>query len=206
MILLLGLFIGLVSGLIAAKRTGLVSGYATLLNSSVAMYIAVYVTPVVVESVDLISQYSYGPVLCALLICVISFAILSTICSTVMGDLKIVMPKPVDTLGGGAMGFMSGMLFWGFLCLLLEVSPVSDSPMMNSICQDPQEVTTMWTASVGTSISILNTITLQDEPYPVAKAVKAMKPVKAVPPKATDTPAPETDAAKDANAAPGSAG
>jgi hypothetical protein len=203
MILLIGLFVGLICGLAGAKKAGFVSGWTTLLNASVAIYLGVYITPIVVGSVSIVGQQPYGPVLTALIASVALFVILSTITSAVTGDLKIAMPKLVETLGGGAIGFVSGMLLWGFVCLLLEISPLADSSVVKDTCRDPAEISQMWKGSVGTSITVLNAVTLQANAEPLPDMVEAMKAVAKPKEKEKASPAPsETPAAAEGETYP----
>lgn len=160
-ILLIGMFIGLISALAGAKKAGLVAGWTTLLNASVAMYLAVYITPAIADSVAIVANFPYGAVLAAFLIAVIMFAILNAIASAVTGDLKIAMPRLVELLGGGAVGFINGMLLWGFICLLLDISPLADSSIVKDTCQSPTEISQMWKGSVGASVAVLNTASWQ---------------------------------------------
>jgi hypothetical protein len=208
-IILIGLFIGLICGLAGAKRVGFVSGWTTLLNASVSMYLAIYIAPIVVDSVSIVARYTYGPVICTFVLAAVLFAILGRICSTVTGDLKIAMPKVIETLGGGAIGFINGMLLWGFLCLLLEISPAADSSIVKDTCRDPAEISRMWKASVGTSVAVLSTISCQGNAEPLGDKVEAMKAVsqrkersKPLPTTTEDSATPEGDA----NSVPASGG
>jgi hypothetical protein len=198
MIILIGLFVGLICALAGAKKAGFVSGWTTLLNASVAMYLGIYATPIVVNSVSIVAEHTYGPVLTAFLVSVIMFAILNTISAAVTGDLKIAMPRLLETLGGGAIGFVNGMLLWGFLCLLLEISPLADSSVVRDTCRDPAEISQMWQASVGTSVAVLNAVSWQSNAEHICDMVDEMKAVakpkeKAMPRPAEDTAPAEGD-------------
>lgn len=192
-------------GIAVAKKAGFVSGWTTLLNASVAIYLGIYVTPTVVESVSYIADFSYGAMLTAFVVAVILFTILNTIASTVTGDLKIEMPKMIETLGGGAIGFLTGMLLWGFLCLLLEVSPLADSAMVKDTCRDPAEISNMWKGSVGVGVAVLNTVSCQSNAEPLADVVKQMKAVASPKPKNKPAPTPPEETApteSDPNSSP----
>jgi hypothetical protein len=192
-ILLIGCLIGFICAIAGAKKAGFVSGWATLLNASVSMYLAAYITPTLVASIPIASEYTFGPVLLALIIAILAFAILNTIYSAVTGDLKIAMPRLVETLGGGVLGFLNGLLLWGFLCLLLEMSPLMNSSLVKETCRDPQEIRQMWSSSVGTSMAVLNAASCQDSPAPLGKVVDAMKAVANPKPKPKPRPTPAQD-------------
>jgi uncharacterized membrane protein required for colicin V production len=170
MILLVGMFIGFLCGLVAAKAAGFVSSWVKLLNTAVAIYVAVYMTPVITASVSIVSEYACGSVLCALVISVVTFLILNAITMTIMGDLKVAMPRLVEMLGGGGLGFLNGMLVWGFVCLLLAISPLANSSFMQQNCP-PEEVEQMWKSSVGTSMAVLDFISFQDVSQSLPKVV-----------------------------------
>jgi|GEM_PF-3177525 len=193
MLLLVGLVIGLICGLAAAKAAGFVSSWVRLFNTAVAVYVTVYTTPMLVSSVTLINEHTYGPVLSAIVISVVTFIILNSICMVVMGELKIEMPKLLDGLGGGAMGFANGMLVWGFLLLLLSISPLAASSMVKQVCSE-DEVQQLWLSSVGTSVAALDFITFQNEPPSLCKVVEQL--AKAAQPKpkpGKEKPATPTD-------------
>jgi uncharacterized membrane protein required for colicin V production len=190
MILLIGLIIGLVCGMIAAKTVGFVSAWARLFNTGVAVYIAIYMTPTIAASASIIGENVYGPVLCAGILGVVIFVILSIICSAILGDLKIDMTKLFDSLGGGVLGFANGMLVWGFLCLLLSISPLANSSFVKET-SDPKEVRQMWSSSVGVDVAILGVLSW-DSPRPLAKVVDTIMRISAPKPK-TAEPDTETE-------------
>jgi uncharacterized membrane protein required for colicin V production len=190
MILVIGLIIGLVCGMIAAKKAGFVSAWARLFNTGVAVYIAVYMTPTIAASASIVGQNAIGPVLCACILAIVMFVILNTICSTIMGDLKIEMTRLLDSLGGGVLGFANGMLVWGFLCLLLCISPLAESSFVKQTTA-PEEVMQMWNSSMGANVAILGFLSC-DSPRPVGKVVEAIKKMSEPKPK-LKTGQPETN-------------
>jgi uncharacterized membrane protein required for colicin V production len=198
MILLIGLIIGLICGLIAAKTAGFVSAWARLFNTGVAVYIAIYMTPTIAASASIVGENAIGPVLCAGILAIVLFVILTTICSTIMGDLKIGMAKLLDSLGGGILGFANGVLMWGFLCLLLSISPLAKSSFVEQM-SDSKEVEQMWNSSVGADVAILGFLSCQDSPRPLVKVVDTIMKISAPKPKPkTAQPEPE-EAAQDSN-------
>jgi uncharacterized membrane protein required for colicin V production len=171
MILLIGLFVGLVCGLVAATKAGFVSSWARLLNTAVAVYIAVYMTPTIASSMSIVNERSWGAALCALMVGLVTFIILNAICMVIMGDLKIEMPKILDAVGGGVMGFANGILVWGFLCLLLSISPLTESSTVKQL-YSPDEVEQMWRSSVGANMVALDFISFQSDPHEISKVVE----------------------------------
>ncbi len=207
MILLIGLFIGLVCGLLAATKAGFVSSWTRLFNTAVAVYISVYMTPMIASSTAIVNEHHYGAVLCALVLFVVTFIILNAICMVIMGDLKIEMSKIFDAVGGGAIGFANGVLVWGFLCLLLSISPFAKSSTTSQICS-ADEVRQMWCSSVGANMAAIDFVSFQNPRYTLPEVVEKIvtegmprpKPPKEVPvpleeveegidvPVSTDTP------------------
>jgi uncharacterized membrane protein required for colicin V production len=181
MILLIGLIIGLVCGMLAAKKAGFVSAWIRLFNTGVAVYIAVYMTPTIAASASIVGQSAYGPVLCAGLLAIVMFVILNTVCSAIMGDLKIETAKLLDGLGGGVLGFANGMLVWGFLCLLLSISPLADSSFVTQTAA-PEEVKQMWNSSVGANVAVLGIMSC-DSPRRIEKVVDKIMKINAPKPK-----------------------
>jgi uncharacterized membrane protein required for colicin V production len=174
MILLIGLFIGLVCGLLAATKAGFVSSWTRLFNSAVAVYIAVYLTPMIASSTAIVNEHHYGAVLCAIVIFVVTFLILNAICMVILGDLKIEMSKIFDAVGGGVMGFANGVLVWGFLCLLLCISPLAKASMTSQICS-PDEVRQMWCSSVGANMAAIDFISFQNPKYTLAEVIEKIQ-------------------------------
>jgi hypothetical protein len=201
MVLLIGLFIGLICGLAGAKKAGFVSGWVTLLNASVAIYLGIHIAPIIVGSVEVVAKFPYGAALVAMIVSILMFAILGAVASAVTGDLKITMPRLLETLGGGAIAFINGLLLWGFICLLVEISPLAESSIVKDTCRDPAEISQMWKASVGTSVSTLDVISWQSSAEDLGNIVsdlkkyaKPEKPKEAAPEPRPETSTPETGA------------
>ncbi|HSV26767.1 MAG TPA: CvpA family protein, partial [Sedimentisphaerales bacterium] len=167
MILLFGLVMALICGLLAASKAGFVSSWTRLLNTAVAVYLAVYLTPTLGSSFAFIGEHPYGAVLCALAVALVTFIGLNAICGLILGDLKIEIAKVVDAVGGGVMGFVNGLLLWGFICLLLWISPVADFVMDGHI-SSRDEVQQMWYSSIGTNMAVMNAVTFQSRPQPLS--------------------------------------
>jgi uncharacterized membrane protein required for colicin V production len=204
MVLLIGLFIALICGLLAAKSAGFVASWIKLFNTAVAVYIAVYMTETMVIRSQLVREHACGAVLCAAVLGILVFVILNTICMVIMGELKVEMPRLLDRLGGGAIGFLNGMLLWGFLCLLLAISPAAESSFVMQML-DKDEVEQMWNSSVGTTMTILDFASFQDASHSLPEIVKkvkqAGKPV-AGPKPATEEPKEVEEPAADSNLSP----
>jgi uncharacterized membrane protein required for colicin V production len=196
MILLIGLIIGLICGLIAAKKVGFVSAWAKLFNTGAAVYIAVYMTPTIAASSSIVGQSAIGPVLCAGILAIVMFVILNTICSAIMGDLKIEIAKFLDSLGGGVLGFANGMLVWGFLCLLLWISPLAESSFVTQTAA-PEEIKQMWNSSVGPNVAILGFLSC-DSPRPIDKVVERIIEINKPKPEKTETSS-QAEAVQDQN-------
>jgi len=124
MVLFLCIVIGAVCGIFAAKR-GFYSSWALLVNVSIAVYLGVFLTPTVFETLGSLSQWPYALATCLAVIAVVTFLILHSISFIFFtGQFRVSFPRIINTLGAGLLGFLSGFIVCGFVSLVIAVTPI----------------------------------------------------------------------------------
>jgi hypothetical protein len=125
----------LAGGLFAwiAVKIGFYETWAMLFNILVSIYVAAFLTPVILEVVPAAGETSFGKALTLLVTATGLFSILYGISYAFLtGQFKVSFPKIFDMVGAGCLGFLGGFLVWSFVALLVSVSPIS----RNSLAQD----------------------------------------------------------------------
>ena len=127
-ILVGGLFVWL------AVRRGFYEMWTMLFNLLISIYIAVYLTPVIVEIVPAAGDTAYGNAMMLLAVAVAIFAILYVISLTFLtGQFKVEFPKIFDNLGAGILGFLGGLRVWSVVVLLISATPIVKSDFARSV-------------------------------------------------------------------------
>jgi len=133
----MGFWLGvLAAGIFAwyAVKMGFYESWATLFNIVVAVYLAVFLRPVITEMVPAAGQRSYGQALTLTVTAVVFFLVLHGITYTAFtGQFSIAFPKILDTLGAGLLGFLGGFLIYSFVMLAVYVTPVSQNAVLQTI-------------------------------------------------------------------------
>ena len=143
MVLLLGIVIGIVCGIVAAKK-GLYSSWAVFVNITVAVYLAVFLTPTVFAAIGSLAELAYTVAASLAAIAVITFSIFWAI--TVIfftGQFTFTFPKTFNTIGGGIVGFASGLLVWGFVALVFLAVPIWQNSFLQELNLQNQLVRTV---------------------------------------------------------------
>lgn len=112
--------------------------WTMLFNIVIAIYAALYLTPVIVELVPAAGDTAYGNAMMLLVLAGAIFAILHVISLTFLtGQFKVSFPKIFDNLGAGILGFLAGLLVWSFVVLLISVTPFGKSDTAESFGLGP---------------------------------------------------------------------
>ncbi len=126
----------LVSGAFAwfAIKRGFYETWALVFNIVIAIYLAVFLGPVIADIVPSAGDTLYGNALTMLATAIGSFLILHGISYTFLtGQFSISFPKVFDTLGTGFLGFLAGFLVWSFVSLLICITPISQNSFVKEI-------------------------------------------------------------------------
>ena len=147
-----GLFVWL------AVRVGFFEMWTLLFNIVVSIYMAVFLTPVVLVLIPAAGDPSYGIALTLVVTALGPFLVLSGVSYVFLtGQFKVSFPKAFEILFAGSLGFLAGFLVSSFMSLTLTVTPISRNSVMstigfNSQSQRPNIAYVCWWCDVVHSI------------------------------------------------------
>lgn len=117
-----------------AVKIGFYEMWATLFNIVISIYVAVFLTPVILNIIPMTGDTAYGNALTMATIVIGIFLILHGITYIFFtGQFNISFPRIFDTLGAGVLGFLAGFLVWSFVALLISATPVSQNTFAKDI-------------------------------------------------------------------------
>lgn len=129
MIFRLGLIIALAATFIASKK-GLYEMWALLFNIIVSVYLGLTFGPVVkgLMGIDFVGSevlVIFGTAaLCLTALYGASYIIF-------LSQFRVTFPKMLDMIGGGVLGFLTGLLAWSFIAFLICVTPIAQNNIIN---------------------------------------------------------------------------
>ncbi len=120
-----------------AIRIGFYEMWTMLFNIVISIYVAVFMTPVIVNVVPAAGDTSYGNALTLAATATGSFLILYGISYVFLtGQFNISFPKVFDLVFAGLLGFFAGSLIFSFAALVITVTPISQSSLAGKIGLD----------------------------------------------------------------------
>ena len=192
----------LAGGLFAwlAIKMGFYVTWAMLFNIVISVYLAVFLTPIIVEVVPGFGDTSYGIALTLIAAAVGTFLILHCISYTFLtGQFNVSFPKIFDMLLAGLLGFLAGFLVLSFAAFLICVMPISQNRFVSGVGfnRDSQQANISyicrwcdfvnWIVSSGddeaTSERAINQLLGSAKPRARPKTARPAKPGKPVKPK-----------------------
>jgi hypothetical protein len=127
-ILASGLFVWL------AIRIGFFETWTMLFNIVISVYLALFLTPLLLDILPAAGGTSYGVALTLAATATGSFCILWGISYVFLtGQFRISFPKAFEILFSGLLGFLAGFLASSFICLAITVAPVSQNRLVSAI-------------------------------------------------------------------------
>ena len=122
------ILISLIVALIYSRR-GLYEALILTFNLSLAIYLALYLTPTLVSKVPTATDISGGLSLAVLLLFALCFGILCAVSFFLFtGLFTVPLAKVLDWLGGGIAGFFAGFLGTSFLAIIVTLTPMPGVP------------------------------------------------------------------------------
>jgi hypothetical protein len=117
-----------------AIKIGFYEMWAMLFNIVISIYVAVFLTPVIVNIIPAAGETSYGNALTMATAVIGLFLILQGITYVFFtSQFNVSFPRIFDTLGAGILGFLAGLLVWSFAALLISVTPASQNTFVKDI-------------------------------------------------------------------------
>lgn len=123
-----GLFIWL------AVRIGFFEMWTMLFNIVISIYVAMFLTPVIVNVIPAAGDTAYGNALTLAVTATGTFLILFGISYIFLtGQFSVAFPKIFDILFAGVLGFLAGALIFSFAALIITATPISQNRLMSKI-------------------------------------------------------------------------
>ena len=136
-------FIGILFGVLfvwIALRSGLYSTFALMFNMVIAVYLAIFLRPMILKIIPMDNMPLYANSVGMFLTAAACFAILYGITFVFFtGPYNIVFPKIFDILFAGILGFIAGFFVWSFISLLITISPISQKPFLTAFSYSSQQ-------------------------------------------------------------------
>jgi hypothetical protein len=211
----------LVGGLFAwiAVRIGFSATWIMFFNLLVAVYVAIFLAPVVIVDIPAataIPGYGYALTLMSIAVATL-FITYGTCYACLSGQLHVEFPRFLDTIVAGLLGFLAGFLIWSFLTFAFCLTPLSQIEFCKRLGLDAQSQAAhtsyvcWWCNRVHSFVSYLGDESTSQQAVAVliekataraASETKAAAPPDAPPPPAPLAPAPAATAESDANKVP----
>ena len=117
-----------------AVRMGFYEMWAMLFNIIISIYVAVFLSPLIIDIIPTTGDTSYGNALTLIVTAIGTFVILHGISYTLLtGQFKVSFPKIFDTLFAGLLGFLAGFLVLSFAAFIICVAPISQNEFISEI-------------------------------------------------------------------------
>ncbi len=108
-----------------AIKMGFYEIWAMLFNIAVSVYLGVSLRPILIELVPPAGNTPYGSALTIFGIAIGAFLILHGISFVFFtGQFSVSLPKVLNIIGAGFLGFVAGFLVWGFVSFLVSTTPI----------------------------------------------------------------------------------
>jgi uncharacterized membrane protein required for colicin V production len=128
-----GILVGGVFAWLAVRR-GFYETWTMLFNIVISVYVAVFLTPVVLDVIPAAGQISYGKALTLAATAIGTFLILCGISYTLLtGQFTVPFPRIFDVLFAGLLGFLGGFLVLSFTAFVLLATPLSQNTMLKEM-------------------------------------------------------------------------
>ena len=117
-----------------AVRIGFFEMWTMLFNIVISIYVAIFLTPVIVDVIPAAGDTAYGTALTLTVLAVGTFLILFAISYIFLtGQFSVAFPKVFDILFAGILGFLAGALIFSFAALIITATPISQNRLMSKI-------------------------------------------------------------------------
>jgi hypothetical protein len=128
----IGIIIGIAVAYYGFKR-GFFEMWGNFFNFLIALYLAIFARPLIIEFLPEANNSWFGIVLTILITGLAVFITLYGISYIAFGQFKIELPQFFDILLSTVTGFLGGLLIWSCLIFLLSITPLSQSKFAKNI-------------------------------------------------------------------------
>ena len=117
-----------------AIKMGFYETWAMLFNIAMSVYLGISLMPILIELVPSAGDTPYGSTLTILGIAIGAFLILHGISFVFFtGQFSVSLPKVLNIIGAGFLGFIAGFLAWSFITFLVSTTPIFESAYIKQI-------------------------------------------------------------------------
>ena len=115
-------------------KIGFYEMWATLFNIVISIYVAIFLTPVILDIVPEAGDMPCCNALALLVLAIGTYLILYGITYIFLtGQFKVSFPKIFDILFTGVLGFLAGSLVLSFIALLITTTPISQNRFVRQL-------------------------------------------------------------------------
>ena len=117
-----------------AIRMGFYETWTMLFNIVISIYVAVFLTPVIVDVAPAAGDTAYGNALSLAVTATGIFLILHGISYVFLtGQFNVSFPKVFDLVFAGLLGFLAGCLVFSFAAFVITVTPISQNSLASKV-------------------------------------------------------------------------
>ena len=118
----------------SAVKLGFYETWAMFFNIIISTYLAVFLKPTIANTVPSSVETPYGNMLTVLVSAAVIFLLLQTISYTFFtGHFTVTLPKILDVIASGFLGFLAGFFVWSFATLVISISPIAKDSLVQEI-------------------------------------------------------------------------
>jgi hypothetical protein len=123
-----GLFVWL------AVRIGFFEMWTLLFNIVISIYVAIYLTTVIVDVAPAAGDTSYGSALTLAALAIGMFLVLFGISYVFLtGQFSVAFPRIFDLVFAGLLGFLAGALVFSFAAVVVTATPLSQNRLLSKV-------------------------------------------------------------------------
>ncbi|MGD2094472.1 MAG: CvpA family protein [Phycisphaerales bacterium] len=120
-----------------AVKIGFYEIFAILFNIVISIYVAIFLTPIILEIIPTAGETQYCNALTLVVTAAGTFLILFGLTYVLLtSQYKVSFPKIFDILFSGVLGFLTGFLILSFITFIVTVTPISQNRFVKQIGLD----------------------------------------------------------------------
>jgi hypothetical protein len=117
-----------------AVQVGFYAAWMMFFNILLSAYLAIFLSPVIIDNVPAATDTPYGYTLVFLCIAAATMILSYGVCYAFLsGQLRFDFPKIFDTIGAGIVGFLAGFMAWSMLSFSFALLPLWELDSLRSL-------------------------------------------------------------------------
>ena len=122
------ILVGLLVAIVGVRK-GFFAMWGTIFNVLISIYLGIMLTPLIVGTFQEEGVSCYCCAGCVVGISILTFTILQSFVYCFYFKVsKVILPRVVDTIGAGILGFICGYIVCSFFVLAIGIMPAIESP------------------------------------------------------------------------------